>query len=539
MSIKSIDYNAEVELLFNSRRVNTFMANYLLGMASSGLNEELWQEGIDDAIVATELGVDNENDFYIFFYIDHFVEDLVEEIFHVKLNNNEEESLKKYLFSLRSDVDLFDLLSYRVSILQWLKQNKEKAKVAHPNSTIGVTPLKKYDLRHWNSLAVKVRRDAAYGIPRDVALQNAASVLPAPEKFDFLTWYNLKFIHEENKKYNVNDTIRNLNRRASVMNDISKFGTILNDKNYYYVPKLPTSTERIQAPSIYSEQNVQDFESLRAKIMSRVFSIDKLLERYRKVLDPSQIDAIEDCLTELRKRIRKLKLASSIHDSIIKTANLVMSHNADDIAHALIAIAEDPNPADDAADLEKKDGPKQPAVPSTPNDLTPEQRTIIINDIVAQLEAISTVIKSREIVRALSRVDILLNKLYMDTFFPELSDAQAKLIEAYGYASNKVEDILPKIKGGTSDDRGYKIPELSDQSKELAKEVSQLSENLVAPSEPVKEVEEEIENVVPEKKGPIVPQKPAVPAKPVEPAPAKEVEEEEPKGNLLRPIPEI
>ena len=35
----------------------------------------------------------------------------------------------------------------------------------------------------------------------------------------------------------------------------------------------------------------------------------------------------------------------------------------------------------------------------------------------------------------------------MASYFPELTDAQSKMIEAFGYASNKVEAIVAKLRG--------------------------------------------------------------------------------------------
>jgi len=362
------------------------------------------------------------------------------------------------------------------------------------------------------------------------------------------------------------------------MNDLIKESVVLADKQHYYIPKLRSAPDfEPAAPrQQYSEQNVLDFESLRNKVMSRVFSIDKLVEKYRKVLNEQQVEAVEDALVELRKRVRKLKLASSIHDSLLKTANIVRGHSAIGISDALISIAAEPlAPAtplmpeeptaplkapveapeapvevDEEEPAQKKDAPDNEVEEGeqdyTPrNSLTPKQREIVIGDIVDQLEGISTVIKSREIVRAIARVDILLNRLYMDTFFPELSDAQAKLIEAYSYASNKIEDILPKIKGGASDDHGYKLPELSDESKSLAKEVSDLSEQLV--HTPAENIGPEVGGG--EDKPGVAPKNNEVgnshmltPKKPSNPAPAEkelQVEEEEDASPLLHQIPAL
>ena len=50
-------------------------------------------------------------------------------------------------------------------------------------------------------------------------------------------------------------------------------------------------------------------------------------------------------------------------------------------------------------------------------------------------------------IRELATIDILLNELGLASYFTELTDAQSHLIEAFGYASNKVESAISKLRG--------------------------------------------------------------------------------------------
>lgn len=72
---------------------------------------------------------------------------------------------------------------------------------------------------------------------------------------------------------------------------------------------------------------------------------------------------------------------------------------------------------------------------------------VTISDIVAELESLSKVFKTREIPRRLSRADMMLDSLGLATFFPSLSEAQNKSLEANNYIATRVDDILSKLRG--------------------------------------------------------------------------------------------
>jgi len=73
-----------------------------------------------------------------------------------------------------------------------------------------------------------------------------------------------------------------------------------------------------------------------------------------------------------------------------------------------------------------------------------------VADIVEELESLSKVFKTREIPRRLSRVDMMLDSKGLATFFPALSEAQNKSLEANNYCATRVDDILSKLRGSLS-----------------------------------------------------------------------------------------
>ena len=86
-----------------------------------------------------------------------------------------------------------------------------------------------------------------------------------------------------------------------------------------------------------------------------------------------------------------------------------------------------------------------------------------IDDVVAKLEDLAKVFKTREIPRQLAIVDMMLDSLGLAAFFPSLSEATNKALESNNYISTRVEDILSKLRGSIKtneiDLKGGQTPE--------------------------------------------------------------------------------
>ena len=72
---------------------------------------------------------------------------------------------------------------------------------------------------------------------------------------------------------------------------------------------------------------------------------------------------------------------------------------------------------------------------------------IKVDDVVAKLEDLAKVFKTREIPRQLSIADMMLDSLGLASFFPSLSEATNKALESNNYISTRVEDIISKLRG--------------------------------------------------------------------------------------------
>lgn len=486
----NIDCEAESQKLLDAGDINKFCKDYLVRVCMDGVNRELWEEAVDDMKVASSLGVSSEEDFKLFFYIDHFVEDLSQEIFGLRLSEEEENDLKKHMFALRDEIAYDDLLSFRVAILKWVKSKGKKVSEAVWNTKNrnmdggGAYYLKRHNLEFWSSLVELVRKAMVYGIPKEVALAEAADQLDNTEKYDFLSWYNFKYGREK-ELYDLNAEIREQSRgNLNVTKNANFTNDIFDDGHAYYLPQFkreepPRPAPQPKALPVQDEQDVQDFSAARSKMVSRTFSLDKLLEKYKHVLDADQIEEIEDAINNLRKKIRKLKRASVIDDAFHKTAAIFKKNNWEAGSNLLTSL-------------------NQPITKVAINEATSED----LEKLLDKLYGISDSLKRRDLVRKIAEVDLALYEMNIAGFFPELTDAQSKLIDAFAYASNKIQDVIPKLRSGVSQGGGVDIqlhtedesdlplaappvakPKAprSGKTKELADEVSELAKAVEAP----------------------------------------------------------
>lgn len=97
-----------------------------------------------------------------------------------------------------------------------------------------------------------------------------------------------------------------------------------------------------------------------------------------------------------------------------------------------------------------------------------------VDDVVAKLEDLAKIFKTREIPRQLAIVDMMLDSLGLASYFPSLSEATNKALDSNNYISTRVEDILSKLRGVT---RTREV-DLKGEDKEVKPEVENIKNNL-------------------------------------------------------------
>ncbi len=111
-----------------------------------------------------------------------------------------------------------------------------------------------------------------------------------------------------------------------------------------------------------------------------------------------------------------------------------------------------PGPSDEPLEVTEDDiksSPKAPGPSSSEFDSKMQAMLsgITVADVVAKLEDLAKIFKTREVPRQLGIVDMMLDSLGLASYFPSLSEATNKALESNNYISTRVEDILSKLRG--------------------------------------------------------------------------------------------
>lgn len=72
---------------------------------------------------------------------------------------------------------------------------------------------------------------------------------------------------------------------------------------------------------------------------------------------------------------------------------------------------------------------------------------VTIADVVAKLEDVAKIYKTREVPRQLSVIDMMLDSLGLASYFPSLSEAINKSLESNNYISTRLDEVLSRLRG--------------------------------------------------------------------------------------------
>lgn len=112
------------------------------------------------------------------------------------------------------------------------------------------------------------------------------------------------------------------------------------------------------------------------------------------------------------------------------------------------APSKSPTPELEVTEDDLKSTP-QPQAPTTDfdNRIDAVFANITVADVVAKLEDLSKIFKTREVPRQLGIVDMMLDSLGLASYFPSLAEATNRALDSNNYISTRVEDILSKLRG--------------------------------------------------------------------------------------------
>ncbi len=430
------NYHQRIKVAYSGGNVNKYMSKRLSDAAEDGMTDNLYDELERDAIDASDVGVESDRDYNIYFFVSSLVDDILLDTFNKKISPEDKKELCRFILSHKNDKNykLDNLTDYRILIHKWLCDSLSKK--AHPNISGKNIKDPTYLIDKWIDAIKKIYSIIhTNNIGRRDAFDYVTSDWDADERSKFDNW--MKYYESGNtEKYNV--------KTAQFKNvfgaEIPIPSTLLNRREQSNSP-IPISTYKANLEPTKKEIDVENAKQFKAQMRSRLYSFRKLLEKYHDILSKQNIDQIYDELFALEKSVGKLNVYASLRDRAILSANRIKIFGFPEGADMLEKFAAEPAVGQGVMSALPQTGSKEPNLP-------PQSTSMAgIQDVINRLESIGKNLKSRDMIRELASIDILLNEMGMASYFPELSDSQAKLIEAYGYASNKVEAIIAKLRG--------------------------------------------------------------------------------------------
>jgi len=436
-------YAEKILEAYKAGAINKYMLKKLLSVIESGVTEDLCGELLLDAQAASDAGVHSDDDYSAYFFAGNFVDEILDDTFGIKASPEHKKDVCRYIVSNKSeDYTLDNLTDYRLLIHKWLCDRLDKK--AHPN--MGGMPERRpqYNIDKWISTLKKIYASLrTQEMSREDAINRHTASWDVDERYNFRSW--VRYFEEGTpEKYNVK--VAHLNKEAL---DID-------------LPALPQSwyARDEERPSISTfkkpeqterEKSFEQAKMLKLKMRSRLRSLRRLVEKYCDALSSQNLDHIYDEMFALDKSINKLDVYASIEDCVIRSANRMERFGFPEGA-VFLKTAVEPQQSSGNEDVLQA---LPPAVPQEPD--LPQQAKVGVDTIINRLAGVSKKLKSRDTIRELASIDILLNDIGLASYFPELTDAQSKLIEAYGYASNKIEAIIAKLRGtGTTTPQSMK-----------------------------------------------------------------------------------
>lgn len=366
---------------------------------------------------------------------------------------------------------------------------------------------KEFNLQKWASLVYKIYDAVLSG---DMTLLNAIDYYAdsldkdAQEDEKFKSWMKY-YMHGEDKKYDIK--VGSINKEADF-----QFG--LNNSNFYY-PETKSypevTTKEILENKLDDVRKKKELTEWKEKLYAAIRRIDKLIRSVESVVGPDKAVELAKFLYDFDVGVRKLQHEITATDLTHQTAQKFKKSgfkSGYDILHKIAQDLEQPNTT-------PIDGPTPDAMPeATQQEVSPQEAgtggksgdpvkriyenasgakageyeklsgEIDLKDAIYKLEEIAARLSDRRVIRLLAEFDIMLDKIGIASMFPELSEAQSKLIDGYSYALIRVTKMLGMLSSGKhlaeiSEDRKTELA--SGIRKDLEKSNQQSREGLEEP----------------------------------------------------------
>jgi hypothetical protein len=396
-------------------KLNEYMAKKL-----SDLDEEDRCEDImNDAQSASDFGVKSDRDHSLYFFVQNGLEELVDDTFGIRLGPTELEELKLYVFDCRNDpnYNLTDLVDLRIIVHKWLS-NRNLDKTAHPNIGGIHTKPSDIDVNKWIEVAKNIYAQVNDGQPKEATVKANTQGWDRDEVAKFNAW--LRYYEQRTpEKYNV--------KTAHPIPNIIKvaFG------EYITLPAewaARTPTAPFQAANdgkTQKEREIERAKAFKSKMKSRMRALRMLLDKYNDLLPHQNLDKIYEEMLSLEKSVGKLNAYGALEDRVMRSAGQLQKFGFNEGSLLL----------------------KEAVGSEDETNLPPGILKANVEGVITKLEGICKELKMRSLIREMSKADIMLAELGLGSYFPEVTEALARMIEGFGYAGNRIEDVVSKLRG--------------------------------------------------------------------------------------------
>lgn len=375
-------------------------------------------------------------------------------------------------------------------------------KVAYPMSEnyFFKNPFFGYNLQSWASCVHKIY-DSVYseGIEYSDAVKKYSSNIfkDEEERTNFLNW--LKYYnHGEHLKYSAETP--KISKKAVYQMPLSATGDAYTSGSNYIGQDYVLDHDLQSNDAREKGESKINYKNWKKKFNTALRRVDKILKESEDYVDADKYEEISQVLNKLDVQVGKIRLQASASDMSYRAATQLKKLGFGGGASVLFKYSQDASPpsldaevppavaeqassqiaqsAESGEPSAEEQARKQVDREATEKgrqvmkDISPlpgpnpdEYKEILsgdvsIDDASKKLEQIAGTLADRRVIRYLAEFDIMLDKVGIASMFPELAEAQSKLIESYSYALTRVTKML----GMLSNNRV--IMELSNQKDE-------------------------------------------------------------------------
>lgn len=402
------------------------------------------------------------------------------------INDVPNPKLVKLAFDTRDTMKLENKNDYFYLVFQAMRSNQEFKKVAYP-MLFGEQEVKEeFDLDKWASLVYKIYDDVyTKKISIDDAIEHYADTLDkdSSEDISFKKWINY-YKNGEHLKYS---------QAKSTTIEKEAFQFPLSGGGFYPTEFMSLPNKEVGSrfdESRTNSEKKQEYLEWKNKLNAAIRRLDKLLRQSESFVNPEIHRDLADLLHNFDQEVRSLRHEVTASDVAIKFANKFRKIGFTDGFNILTKYAQEIDPTlqeqpteqkleepglepepsleqepglDTGLDVQeiKADGPGS-SVERVFSGNGGEGGGIGLGQAAEKLEEVAGLLADRRVVRHLAEFDILLDKIGIASMFPELAEAQSKLIDAYSYALTRVTKMLGMVSSGKT------LVEISDaKTKEL------------------------------------------------------------------------